>query len=285
MTNEQLHETALVVATELRRKEAQLLPLLMEMRKRRLFYALGYTGIYDYATRYLKLSEAQAAYYRRVAEKAEEVPQLKAAVSDGSLSLSKARRIVKVVSEENAEEWIDKAQKLPQRELEKAVSEVNPDAVIRERIRPVAKEKLELRTGISPGLEAKLKRVQDLLGTSSIEKALEASLDAYLEKHDPIKKAERAEKRKQKPVKPSSGRKKLPAAVVHAVNRRDEDQCTHLYPDGSRCESRRFLQKHHVQEVARGGLNTADNLVTPASRITAASMRARSRYNGHGPGR
>jgi hypothetical protein len=119
-----------------------------------------------------------------------------------------------------------------------------------------------VRSGISEALQAKLKRVQDLMKTSCIEKALEASLDAYLAKHDPVQKAERAEKRKAKPIVASSGREKLPAPVLHAVNRRGQNQCPHRYPDGTRCPSRRFLHKHHLVEVACGGANTPENLVT-----------------------
>ena len=173
MTNQELHEKTFEIATDIRTKEAELLPLLMEMQKKRAFYSFGYTGVFDYVNRYLKLGEAQACYYQRVVVKSEEVPQLGAAVSEGKLSLSKARRIAKVVTSENADDWIGQAQSLPQRELERKVSEVNPDAVIRERIRPVAKERLELRAGISPEVEAKLKRVQDLIGTSRIEEALD----------------------------------------------------------------------------------------------------------------
>lgn len=194
------------------------------------------------------------------------MPQLKAAVENGDISLSKARRITSVVTNENADEWIENAKTMKQRDLEKAVAQANPEAVIRERIRPVAKERLELRTGISEALDKKLQRVKDIANTSSLEAVLEACVDAYLEKNDPIQKAERAALRKQKPVSPpSSGRKPLPAQVVHEVTRRDGAQCTFRYASGERCPNRRFLEKHHVREVARGGLNVASNLVTLCS--------------------
>ncbi len=75
------------------------------------------------------MSEAQAVYLSKVAQKAKEVPLLKTAIEDGRLTLSKARRIVPVITQDNAEAWVEKAETLPQKALEKKVSEVNPHAV------------------------------------------------------------------------------------------------------------------------------------------------------------
>jgi len=122
--------------------------------------------------------------------------------------------------------------------------------------------------GISIELEAKLKRLCDLLSQKtqravSMEEALETVIDGYLEKKDPIKKAER-NLCSDTIETPKPGRA-TSAQVVHAVNLRDQTQCVFLYSDGSRCEERRWTQRHHVKEVANGGLSTVENLATMCS--------------------
>src|SRR5574337_1239534 len=108
------------------RAEAALLPVLIEMKVRKVFAELNYTGIYDYGIRALGLSPAQAQYFKRVAEKAIEVPALKEAVVSGELTLSRARRLVPVLTQANHEVWIAKAKQLDQRTLEKEVAAANP---------------------------------------------------------------------------------------------------------------------------------------------------------------
>ena len=89
----------------------------MEMRRQRLFAPLNYSGILDYCERALRLSRAQAYYFKSVAEKSEWVPQLKEAVVQGQITLSQARRIGPVITTENQQQWVADAKNLPQKEL------------------------------------------------------------------------------------------------------------------------------------------------------------------------
>ena len=135
--------------------------------------------------------------------------------------------------------------------------------------------------------------------------ALVAALDAYLEKHDPLLKAERARDRELKKVAcqtsasgnpaefnvdsnalrfensvpsnapaPVTGhtnsptnnkRTKLPAHIQHALDLRDGCQCTHIDEDGDRCEERRWLDSHHIIAKELGGPDTLENLTTLCS--------------------
>ena len=58
--------------------------------------------------------------------------------------------------------------------------------------------------------------------------------------------------------KPRSRR--IPRAVQRAVWVRDGGRCTHVSPDGHRCEARSPLQKDHIVPVALGGASTDENL-------------------------
>jgi len=145
-------------------------------------------------------------------------------------------------------------------------------------------------------VQKKLERVKELLArkvpSGALSEVFEQVLDDYIERHDPLVKAERAEVRAAKkdgggtPAKPAEekvksrfanepearfaceprrvgkearanvvgcGGRYIPAAVRHAVMRRDGGQCTHVGPDGRRCGARRYLDLDHIRPFALGG--------------------------------
>jgi len=136
----------------------------------------------------------------------------------------------------------------------------------------------------------KLSRVRDLLARrlpqGELSDVFEEVLDDYLARHDPLVKAERAAERTAKkngaaakelaesdeaekrfPGKPRSedrfareprgnAGRYIPAAVRHAVIRRDGGRCTHVGPDGRRCGERRYLDLDHIRPFALGGKST-----------------------------
>lgn len=57
-------------------------------------------------------------------------------------------------------------------------------------------------------------------------------------------------------------RKAVRAKEKHTVNKRDNGQCTHIDNAGLRCDSRQWVQVHHVKHHAQGGADTAENLRT-----------------------
>ena len=172
-----------------------------------------------------------------------------------------------MITPESATQWIEKAATLPQRELERAVTIANPKAVVRERIKPVAPERSELRVGISVDLEKRLRRVREVLSHAkrtpvTLEMALEEMASFFLERKDPVEKAERA--RGNKKTAPSSGRS-MPASVRHEVNRRDSGKCQASLPNQQPCGSSLWVEQHHILPKARGGPNTLENLITLCS--------------------
>lgn len=235
-----LDDKARTLAKQYKKCEADLLEVLMQMEVEGAFLPLGFSGIFDYCHRALKLGEAQSYYFQRVARKSREVPALKDAIHEGRITLSKARRIESVITAEDSGEWIRKAETLSQRELEREIKKVQPE-VVRETLRPVAPSRSELRVGISEALEAKLRRLQDILG-GTLEEVLEKAVGEALDRRDPVAKAERGFLRKRGP------------AVKNVVHWRD-GQCT--FPG---CTATRFLQVHHIRHRAHGGSDAPENL-------------------------
>lgn len=273
----EIHERALVVAARYRTAEAALLKLIMEVDESRLYLKLGVHSTFEYVVHHLHLSEAMAYNFINVARKSREVPALGAAISRGELSISKARKIVPILTAENQSEWIPKATMLRQAELEREVAEQAPETLETVRVRPVRGHRTKLEFTISNELARKIRRVQELMGgrgPASLEAALEKMTDEFLERHDPLRKAERAKERK--PNSPCSTpqedgnlsrdrrtpRPPLPAALVHEINLRDKRKCQARKPDGSICGSEHHLEFHHIQPVSKNGPDTLENLIT-----------------------
>ena len=263
-----LHEQAVRLAKEYRQKESELLEVLIAMRKEGCFAVLGYRGVFEYVTVALKLGEAQAYYFQKVVLKSIEVPALKEAVVSGEISLSQARRIVSVVTHDTSKEWIAKASTLNQKQLELAVAEKNPHAKVKERLTLVGPKLIQMVVALTPETEALLRRVKELesqrtKSAASWNDVICQMAEVFLKKNDPVQRAQRVSLRTAKPRSmPKPGRKPIAADVKHEVTLRDGHQCTDSGPDGLRCQQRQWLELDHVVPVARGGLNTANNLRT-----------------------
>src|SRR5690349_5720850 len=120
-----LHEKALTLTKNFHSAEAQLLGVLMKMDESLSYLELGHSSLYEYVLNGLGLSEAQSYYFSSVAKKSRMVPRLKDAVDHCEINLSKARRIVPVITTDNADEWITKAATLNQKDLELEVRKVH----------------------------------------------------------------------------------------------------------------------------------------------------------------
>ena len=272
----ELHFKARRLAKTYKTTEGELLGVLVEVQKNRLFRELQYPNLFEYIVQELDLGESQAAYFHRVALKSCEVPQLKAAIDTGAITLSEGRRIAPILTVENASEWIEKAATLKQKELERAVTEVNPRAITRDRVVPLTPELSKMTLTIGRETEADFKRAQDLVSqklgrAATLEDTVAMMTKLFLERHDPVKKAERASRK----AKPASSRKPpaatpashtpIPAESLHAVNLRDQSQCAHVDARGNRCRQRRHLHIHHIIPRSRGGTHDPSDLITLCS--------------------
>jgi 5-methylcytosine-specific restriction endonuclease McrA len=316
-----LHRRALAAAKRFFQVEAELLDILLEMDRTRAFEEFGYASLFAYTTQELKLSESVALGFINVARKTAHVPELREAIAQGELSVSKAHKIASVLKLEDGlakesqqparedelvqtslflaqepvelssptpapppsnKDWIEKAKTLSTRALEKEVAKANPQAPKPDRVQATSDKRVQLSVNLDEKVMEAIRRVQDLESqrlqrAATLEEALAAMGALYLERKDPVIKAKRAEAKGQpftgtmsggvKSVTPRSPRVRqpIPAAVEHQVMLRDRGQCTQVNTRGQRCESRRWLQNHHMIEVRHGGSNEPENLVTLCS--------------------
>ncbi len=276
-----LHHEAVLISQNLHRQEFLMVEILQRIDSQKVYRILGFKSLYQYATLALKLSESRAYAFILVARKALGLSKMQEALKSGELSLSKAKRISAVISKENEGHWVRLAKDLTQRSLERAVAKVNPKAGVEEGMRFISENILEFRAAIGAETEKLIKRAQDLLSQSegraaSFEETLRAIAQCYLEKKDPVIKAqrvlrrrilsqrslnrikaqkliriERAKSRLDAPKNKTRGlsfRKPIPVTLKHQVYLRDRGQC-----QKDNCRDSRWIDIHHIKPVSRGG--------------------------------
>jgi hypothetical protein len=251
-TWKEIDQKAVSSSKQYLKAESDLIECLQLVESARVFERLGFPSLFRYCMGRLKLSESCSYALISVARASKKVPELKKAVSSGTLTLSQAKRIVSVIDSTNAADWIQTAASLPQRQLE------------REAAKAKGIEASPLKLVLPDRIRKKLERLMEVR-SASVESAIEFAIDEALKKQCPIQKAQRNIEKKA--VQPSSrpaaqGRKPIPAFVRHEVVLRDQSQCTFIYPDKKRCENKFWVQMHHLKPVSLGGADTTDNLVT-----------------------
>ena len=241
------------------------------MEEKRGFLQYGYPSLFQYAVGAWKLTESQAYTFISIARKSREVPELKQAIDNGTLTAGQGKRIVSVITPENKNEWIAKAAEMKQRELEKEIVKEKPETVVRDTVKYVGETRVQLTCGISEKLMKELERIKDLVSqstgkASSLEGALEAMVTLYLQRKDPVKKAERVLSKPQLSARrakaENKNRKPIVSAVKHEIAMRDQGQCAHTDDKGNRCTQRRWIDFHHIRPVSDGGKDTVDNGIT-----------------------
>ena len=284
---DQLHNKIIYLAREHRRTEAKLIDELQKAEEQRLYLHRGHPSLFRYVCDELSFSEAMTSNLITVARKAREVPQLKEEIRKGNISVSKLRKICPVIDKKNQKQWIEAAKHNSQKDLELKVASVKTNHTPMSSIRAVAKDTVRLSLDIPEESRQKVERLRDLLSSKkgldcSLQEVIDFALEAALDKHDPNRKAERAEKRKQKKVEPvkervdpekqqkpvcrtthaKPKRKPMPKDIIHKLQTRDKGRCTYVSPDDKRCRATRWLQFHHVLAIARGGKDVLENLTT-----------------------
>jgi len=224
---DQIHNKALLAAKTYNRSEIDLIEILEEVDRHRVYYHQGFNSLFKYATDALVLSEEVAYIFINVCRKVREVPKLKEEIKNGAITISKAKRITSVLTPQNQNYWLDLAKSASKKTIEKTVASVSPKSAVREQftyvhpeleikehikiinlaeapqdatqgltVMPKEKTRVQLQAGVSEKLMLKLRRAQDILsqkrGTSvDLEATLAAAIDLFIEKNDPLKKAER----------------------------------------------------------------------------------------------
>lgn len=276
-----IHAKAVQLSQNYLRLEWEIIQILQQVEMTKLHKHFNCSSLFRYSVDVLGLSEAVSYSLITLARKAREVPALAVAIKNGKVSASKASRICAVMDLENAEALIKFASENSSKAIEHEVARRNPKAKGRDRARVLSDEYIEVIVTMKKSDFENLKRVESLEARTnnkvSLGRAVAAGSEAYLEKNDPVRKAERAQKRKSQKaagepatetelcVRRVYQRVDLTAEQKHAVFIKDRGCCTHLDSSGKRCNSDRWVQIHHIVPVSMGGSNDPSNLTTLCS--------------------
>ena len=243
-----------------RHATADVIRILIEFDRRRLYLDEGYPSLFAYCTQVLHYSEHGAFNRIEVARAAAQWPQLLDCLEDGSLHLAGARLLAPHLTEENLDVALADARYKSKREIE----EVAAGLAHRNLLVAVAAQQYRLHLTISRETRDRLRQVQSLLShrMPDVNPAVifDQALALLLEKLERQRMAATAQPRLQPgPRGGDSSSRHVPAAVKREVWRRDEGRCAFVGHQG-RCPERNRLELHHLEPFAAGGKSTVANI-------------------------
>ncbi len=270
MTNSELEIKLHGLVREERKITEEILGLIREADKRKLYLERGYGSLYDWLTR--EYGYSHGAAHRRIqsARLVEVVPSVKEKLEVGSVNLTtlaqvqtavrkEERNSGKKVSAERKLALVEEIEGKSSRETEKILAANFPEqAPGREFLRAVNSEEAKLTVVLGEEAVENLKRVKELLahtkpGASFAEVIAHLAKD-FVDRQDPLKKSGTGQARRQKTATLTPSQKR-------AVLQRTKGQCEFIDPiTKRRCQSRFQIQVDHIIPKAHGGTNESKNL-------------------------
>ncbi|MDR3608842.1 MAG: HNH endonuclease signature motif containing protein [Oligoflexia bacterium] len=250
----------------------EILHHLREIEARKLFCALGYSSLFEYAVKELGYSESATQLRIDSMRLLRELPRVEAQVQSGELTLSvlvqaqkffrQEAKLGRPVSVAQKQEVVQSLEGKSAREAERTLLAMSPQPEKHrpETVRPVTAELAEVRLNLNNETLENLEKLKGLLAHQFPEMTL-SDLVAHLAKRalkelDPAQKEVRA-----KASVGTSEVKTIPAAVKREIWRRDGSRCIYVDPaTGRRYESRHRLQIDHRIPKGLGGGNDLANL-------------------------
>jgi hypothetical protein len=142
LTSDELVSRTKALVAEERRATLALIEHLEEIQRRKLYAALGYASLWEFATRELGLSEGAAQRRIQAMRLVRDVPEAKASLESGKLSLSNAAKVQSFRQAEkklgrvtDARAIVTQVESLSQKDCEKTLFAISPEALPRERDR------------------------------------------------------------------------------------------------------------------------------------------------------
>lgn len=274
LKEEALHERALSLVRKHKEVEAEIVQVLQEMEHSKIYKKFNQPSLFMYATSTLGLSAPIAYAFIAVARKARVVHQLQAAINSHQLSVAQASRLVSHLKPENADDIIEYSRTHTYRETEAELARRNPMAKVPDKVKFLSEDQVQLTITISKSGLKNLERSVALEAQRgkmlTKSEAIETALAYYVDRKDPVKKAERVKYRRKSSTelcahrvdRAKNRREPLSAIVRHLVFTRDQGRCTHVDASGVRCNQDRWIDFHHIIPVSRGGGNEPDNLTS-----------------------
>lgn len=272
--------------------ETTVLHYLLEVERRQIFLARGFTSLFAFCIGRLGMSENEAQLRISAMRLMKEVPEVGSKIESGELSLSVAAKAQTTFRRERKKRKIGTDEKrevmsslfgVSLRDAEKKLAQIYPDQTQPEKVKCVANNVNRIELNASDAAIAKYNRLMDILAHTNFERSYEVLFeklaDMALEKIDPVKKFEQSKPQDDHPSRKAESETKTndaPILGAHkviqrgrhipAVNRREvfanfDQGCDFSDPvTGKRCGSTHGLQTDHFVEFSTGGGHEVKNL-------------------------
>jgi len=253
LSDEALRKTVRDLAEEERRVTLKLLHHLREVERRKLYAVWGYSSLFAYVTDELKFSEGSAMRRIHAMRLLREMPELEKKVETGSLSLSvisQARPVIKDLPTEKKQEVIAKLENCSSRQADRVLAEIAPRET-KESEKSVDGRNLSVTLILTPELQAKLKQLADLEGTTGWAELFDRMADKLLK--------QKATPTTPPPAPAVTTTRHVPLPIQRFVKARDR-HCTYVSPDGKLCGSTYRLEIEHKIPFGMGGTHAPSNL-------------------------
>jgi hypothetical protein len=257
LSNSELLSQIQSLAAEERKLTTQVLLFFQEVERRKLYASCGYSSLFEFAVGELKYSAGAASRRIHAMRFLTQVPEIKSALEEGSLSISNVSSVQTFLTRERKErgkkysqkektDLIDRMKNKSKKECEKILVQISPNSAIPpESQKALTPEKTELRVVLCTETLEKLERLRGLLAhqnrDGSIAGVIELIAELALEKIDPIRKEERIQKRqihvqqnKSSPIKPSSSNSKNKAQQELQKSDPESTPPADLVPSGAK---------------------------------------------------
>lgn len=286
LSNTELLAQVKILTTRSREIETQMIALLAELCRRDIHLRAGYSSVKSYLMGEYQMSEDQAAKRSQVVNLVGHHPKFFDLLLTQKTHISHLAMSATKITKENEGQFIEFLPGKSRQDLLFFLARINPDGSFK----PEIEAKIELIILCSKATSEKFDRARKLLAKDwrglSHEEVLDAALEALLGKIDPMRKAERAQKRaertaeKKQEVVPTAGPvevqqecpeaslpprvlgagRHIPNAIRHSVYLRDGGRCTFISETGKRCDESVSLALDHVCLFSRGGAHELENL-------------------------
>jgi hypothetical protein len=211
-------------------------------------------------------------------------PALLAMLADGGLTLTTAKLLAPHLTPENATRVLGAARGKRRSQVEELVAllvppeEAPPELrrLAAPAVRPTAADRFRLLVTIGGAAVEKLRCAQDLLRhvdpkgdeAAVVERALGALVSVL------ARRKFGATGQPHASAPPRDGSRHVPSEVKRAVYVRDLGRCAFVAGSGRRCDTRAFLEFHHVRPFADGGEAAIGNIELRCRRHNSYETRA-----------
>ena len=266
MTNQVLHEKTVAAAQDEKSATLVLLEHLAEIDQRRLYATLAYSSLWEYVHKALGYSEAQSSERVNAVRVMVKVPEVRAQLAAGNLTLTSTAKLASHARRENLQPaetaaLLDQISGKSSREIEKVFVAQSSAPQKPDRACVITPELTRITIEVDSDFLALVGRMKELNGNRalSFQEVFEAGMKDYIKKRDIKKKTESvARAREVRGVKREESRY-IAMKVRQTIRERSGDRCEYT-ENGRRCESKSGLEFDHIEPHALGGANTEENL-------------------------